>query len=179
MYSYFQMRRLIATEFQVAFDDSILNLTFHPTNKSHLGEVILVLFKDIESIRFKIQMESKQLHLRFATFELDACQFAQEQKENWMMKIVVNILADILDMSAITCPMRTGKYVLRRKQKFPSLEFPVPVFIPLNENGIGKLIVEARPIKTSGLIKVLEAQQTFKFVHILNDGDGIIFDEQQ
>lgn len=140
-----------------------------------MGDVVLILFKDVDNIHFRIQMESKQLNLRFATFELDGCRFAQEQRENWLMKIFVNVLADILDMSVITCPMKSGKYVLRRKQKIPSLEFPVPVFIPLNENGIGKLIIEARPINASDLIKVLEAQQTFKFVSILSDDDG---DEQ-
>lgn len=158
------------TEFQVAFDQNVLNLTI-PTNGSHVGEITLVLFKDIDDIHIRIQIESKQLSIRFATFNLDGCQFAQEQKENWLMKIFVNVLADILDMSVISCPMKAGKYVLRRKQKIPTLEFPVPVFVPLNENGIGKLIIEARATNSNSLIKVLEAQQTFKFVNLLNDDD--------
>lgn len=159
-------------DFKMNFDSKILNVTIDPRSKTHLGEIRLKLFKDIDKILIKVQFDAKYNTNTLAKYELDGCRFADEHRKNWLLKIVVNYIADIFDMSIISCPMRFGTYVIRRKQKIPKFVFPVPKFVSIDEIAIGELLIEAVPIDLQSPMLILQAKLNFKFLYSNNNNES-------
>lgn len=155
-------------DFKLNFDSTILNVTIDPRSKTHLGEIRLKLFKDIDRIVIKVHFDAKYNTNTNVKYELDGCRFADEHRKNWLLKIVVNYIADIFDMSIISCPMTTGRYVIRRRQRIPKFEIPVPSFVSIDEIGIGELLIEAIPIEMESPMLILQSKLNFKFLYSNN-----------
>lgn len=147
------------------FDSNFVNVTIEPRNSTHLGEIRLKIFKDIDKIHFKVGVDAKYTNASIAKYELDGCRFAQEHRENWLLKIFVNYLADIFDLSIINCPMKRGKYVVRRIQKIPAYQFPVPIFVSIDEVVASELMIEAIPRGMDSPKLILQAKQHLKFLY--------------
>lgn len=120
----------------------MLNTSFDPENDTHLGQVSVEFFEDLQAIsmQFVVKTDSQKLIDQTINF----CKWMDNRKQNYLINLITKYY-DKYNQLLLKCPIKKGFYIAAEaREKITSAEGFWPSFIPIKGNITVLKIVKAK-----------------------------------
>jgi Protein of unknown function (DUF1091) len=114
-------------------NSDLINVTFFPSNDTHLGEVRIEILKDLISMTAQVIFETPER--RFIDHTTNICKWLKNRRGNFMVNGFMNYFDKHYDLGWFQCPIKKGSYLLAKPREIEmKTDGIIPSIVPLKGN---------------------------------------------